>query len=152
MNTAGNRTLTVSLFAIAGPLIGAGSLLLWAVADGAATGGFSWSSVPSAIPLLAVMGFIFGIGPALFAGVIYALLPGAAQRVVLSPLYGAGATWLFFAIVGLFNPSLATFGQSSMMWVTGGVAAFGCALIGRHLGWTPKHGGETHGGTENTAD
>lgn len=153
MSAVGNRVLTVLLFAIIGPFIGAFSLLLWALANGAASAGMDWSGVASAFPFFVVMGYVFGAGPALLAGVIYSLLPGGAQRLVLAPLYGAIATWLATAIGGLFSASFASFGQSGMMWTTGAVAAFFCALVARNLGWMPKHGGgETDAGTENTAN
>lgn len=151
--STGNRFVTALLFTFVGPLIGSLSLLAYAFAQGAAANSFEWSSVPSGIIFFVTLGYIFGIGPAFVAGLIYASVPSALQRLVLAPLYGLVATWLAFAIIGLDNRAFAMFGQSAEMWITGGVAAFGCALIARLLGWTPKHdGGEPHGGTENAAN
>lgn len=48
--------------------------------------GMDWSSAFSTLTLFVVVGYIFGIGPAFIAGVIYASLLAALQRLVLAPL------------------------------------------------------------------
>ncbi|MEZ5957170.1 MAG: hypothetical protein R3C27_08185 [Hyphomonadaceae bacterium] len=141
MTERADRFVTLLLFTFVGPFMGTLAVLILALSSGGGSSSLAWEGVPSAILILVMMGYVFGIGPALVTGIVYALIPHALQRIVFAPLYGVVATWAFFEIAGLVSPGFSALGQSGAMWLIGGVAALGCAAMARLMGWTPKHDG-----------
>lgn len=134
-------------FAALGPLIGALAILGVAFLYAAGRAG----PVAGADDILLVIGFgyIIGIGPALLAGIAYAASHGVFQRVLLAPLYGIAATWLFFKVVSNLDEDLRLLARGDPILLSiGALAALICAIIARIAGWTPAHGAlqEAHHG------
>lgn len=136
--------LSIALtFAFVGPFIGSVAMFI-AIVIAALASLNTGADYSSALPFIAAiffMGYIFGFGPALIAGLVYALLPGALQRLMLAPFPGAGAVWIFFEILGATaNSGLsANMSTEPMMLGAGAIASFACAWIARRSGWTPDH-------------
>lgn len=133
-------------FAFVGPFIGSVAvfafILLMALLN--PTGDFS--GFMSITMLVFFMGYIFGIGPALVAGLIYALLPGGSQRLIFAPILGAASVSAFYMVLSatLANPGISPkLSMEPMMLAAGAISAFICAWIARRSGWTPDHGDES---------
>lgn len=134
-----DRLRTGLMFTFVGPFIGAVGVLLFVVASALGSPGMDFSELFSWSFLVIALGYVFGLGPATVSGLIYALLPGALQRLVLAPLYGAVAVWLFYELAGVAGAGAAWMSNQPMMLAAGAIAALACAWIARKSGWTPVH-------------
>lgn len=132
------------MFTFVGPFIGAVAMLLFLLVIAFSSPSSDlYALFPWAFVVIA-MGYVFGLGPATVSGLIYALLPDALQRLVLAPLYGAIAVWLFYEIAGVSGHGAGWMSNQPMMLAAGAIAALACAWIARRSGWTPDHARTRH--------
>lgn len=115
-------------FAAFGPPIGAAVVLLAFAGLALGAGLAAALAVLASAPLFLVFGYVFGLGPALIAGVAYAWAPRALQRIVLAPLYGVAAVWLFHFVAGRFLDFPAP-AESWFVPLAAVVSAPACAFI-----------------------
>ena len=128
-------------FTFVGPFVGAVAVLLLLLAIAVNSPSSDFSALLPSVFLVVAMGYIFGVGPATFAGLIYALLPDVLQRLALAPLYGAVAVWLFYEAAGVSGLGVGWMSNQPMMLAAGALAALACAWIARKSGWAPDHAG-----------
>ena len=84
-----------------------------------------------ALPLFLVFGYLFGTGPAVMAGLAYAMAPAPLQRIALGPFYGIFSVVLFYLLFGRVIGAPQEFGSSVLVIGAGAVAATACAAIVR---------------------
>lgn len=133
------RLSTALTFAFVGPFFGSAAIFLLFLVIALFSLNANLSALFGFLFGVFGLGYIYGFGPALVAGIIYALLPGALQRLVLAPFYGAFAVWLFYAIATLLTDMSGIYGIEILMFGAGAVAALACAWIVRKSGWAPDH-------------
>lgn len=118
------RVGIICVFASIGPLVGT-LIAMW-----------QWiiASLFLLFPLFALFGYVFGLLPAILAGLIYSLLPFRWPRILLAPFVGATATLTLLYAWRMWHDTAprSPYFEGVMEWaLAGAVAALACAVACR---------------------
>jgi len=147
-----DRVITAITFMPVGPLVG--GLWLWCISTGSqlwrgAPDGFS--SALSGLPIVLGVAYLAGFLPAAVTGGVYAALPAAWQRVIVSLIIGATVTWLLWEVLqmafeGPPSPRVTYFVLVGAGAAAAAVSAFAARQILRLFGREYEHYGGIGGG------